>query len=284
MRTYGFSLFFAVVLFAASSQAASSRFLLLASTIGPIDAGIVDVLEDRFEKETGIVVRHVGAGTGAALDIARQGSVDLVLVHAKVLEEQFVKEGFGTERIDLMYNDFVIVGPPADPAGIRGMGGAVPALRRIAEKGVPFVSRGDRSGTHVAEMDLWAKAQLRPGGPWYLVYEKGAEGNGPTLRYAQERGAYTVMDRATLVTLRKEITLAVLVEKSPDLLNYISLIPVSQKRFSRVNQADADLFVKWLTAPDKGQLVIRDFGKERYGEPLFFPNSREWRSARPAEK
>lgn len=125
-------------------------------------------------------------------------------------------------------------------------------------------------------------AQAR--GPWYLVYEKGAEGNGPTLRYAQERGAYTVMDRATLVTLRKEITLAVLVEKSPDLLNYISLIPVSQKRFSRVNQADADLFVKWLTAPDKGQLVIRDFGKERYGEPLFFPNSREWRSARPAEK
>ena len=139
------------------SRAQGSKFILLSSTIGPIDSGIVDLLENEFEKETGIRVRHVGAGTGAALDIAKKGNVDLVLVHAKSLEEKFVKEGFGTERIDLMYNDFVIVGPSNDPAGIKGMKQATEALKKISEKEVTFISRGDKSGTHVAEMELWEK-------------------------------------------------------------------------------------------------------------------------------
>jgi len=255
----------------------TSKFILLSSTIGPIDAGIVGLLEDEFEKDTGIRVRHVGSGTGAALDIARKGNVDLVLVHAKSLEEKFVNGGFGTERIDLMYNDFVIVGPPDDPAGIKGMKLATEALKRISEKKVTFISRGDKSGTHVAEMELWGKAGIKPSGSWYVIYEKGATGNVPTLRYTDEKNAYTVMDRATYLTLKNQIKLAVLVEKDGALLNYMTLIPVNPQKFPKVNYGDVMVFVKWLTSPEKGQKIIRDFGKEKYGTSLFFPNSKEWR-------
>ncbi|HOK07922.1 MAG TPA: substrate-binding domain-containing protein [Syntrophales bacterium] len=257
-----------------------SRFILLSSTIGPIDSGIVDALENAFEKETGIRVRHVGAGTGAALNIARKGNVDLVMVHAKSLEEKFVQEGFGTQRIPLMYNDFVLVGPVTDPAGIKGMKTAAEALGRIAEKGVPFISRGDKSGTHVAEMGLWAKAGLKPSGPWYQIYEKGSEGNAPTLKYANQQGAYTVIDRATYLALKDQISLVILVEGDEAMLNYISLIPVSQKKFKTVNATDTMRFVNWLTDPQKGQIIIRDFGREKYGAPLFFPNSEAWQKAR----
>ena len=261
------------------SGAQSSKFILLASTIGPIDSGIVDRLENEFEKETGIRVRHVGAGTGAALDIAKKGNVDLVLVHAKSLEEKFVKEGFGTERIDLMYNDFVLVGPPSDPAGIKGMKTATEALKTINGKGVSFISRGDRSGTHVAEMELWEKAGIKPSGAWYVIYEKGAEGNVPTLRYTDQKDAYTVIDRATYLALKDQIKLVVLVEGDEVLLNYISLIPVSPQKLPKANYEDAVTFVRWLTSPEKGQKIIRDFGREKYGAPLFFPNSKEWRAS-----
>ncbi|MBT0665153.1 substrate-binding domain-containing protein [Geobacter pelophilus] len=255
---------------------AEQDVVLMASTIGPIDAGIVAVLEDAFEKESGIRVRHVGAGTGEALKIAEKGAVDLVMVHAKSLEEKFVANGFGTERIPFMYNDFVIVGPAADPAGIKGMTDATAALKKIAEKQVLFVSRGDKSGTHVAETVLWDKAGLKPAGSWYRVFEKGAEGNAPTLRYTDQQGAYTVIDRATWLSLEKTLQLKVLVEKDQALLNYISLIPVNPAKFARVNQAGAAAYIRWLTDPAKGQLVVRDFGREKFGSPLFFPNSREW--------
>lgn len=257
----------------------TNKFILLSSTIGPIDSGVVDLLENEFEKETGIRVRHVGAGTGAALDIARKGNVDLVLVHAKSLEEKFVQEGFGTERIDLMYNDFVIVGPSSDPAGIKGVEQATEALKRISEKGVTFISRGDKSGTHVAEMQLWEKAGVKPSGSWYVIYEKGAEGNVPTLRYTDQKEAYTVIDRATVLSLRDQIKLAVLVEKDDALLNYMTLIPVNPKKFPRANHGEVMIFIKWLTSPEKGQKIIRDFGKDKYGSPLFFPNSKEWKSS-----
>ncbi len=253
-------------------------FLFMASTIGPIDAGIVGALEDTYEKETGTRVRHVGAGTGAALDLARNGSIDIVLVHARSLEEAFVRDGYGTERIDLMYNDFVILGPAADPAGIRGTKKAVDALQILSTKGSLFVSRGDKSGTHVAEMELWKKAGIVPAGPWYNIYEKGSEGNGPTLRYADKQNAYTVIDRATFLALRQEIKLVVLVENDEALTNYISLIPVSPKKFPRVNYNGAMAFARWLTDPKKGQIIIKNFGVDRYGSPLFFPNSKEWRA------
>jgi tungstate transport system substrate-binding protein len=256
-----------------------NRFVLLASTIGPIDAGIVGALEDGFEKETGIRVRHVGAGTGAALKMAEKGQFDLVLAHAKSLEEKFVKDGFGTERVPLMYNDFVIVGPAGDPAGIKGMKTAAQALRTIAAKKATFISRGDKSGTHVAELDLWKGAGIKPAGPWYVVYEKGSSGNVPTLRYTNEKQVYTVIDRATYLSLKKEIKLAILVENDEAMLNFMSVIPVNSVKFPRVNRAGAMKFIAWMTAADKGQLVIRDFGKDKYGAPLFFPNSDAWRKS-----
>lgn len=265
------------VLIPGSAMGESSKFVLMASTIGPIDSGIVSVLEDQFEKETGIRVRHVGAGTGAALKIAEKGNVDLVMVHAKSLEEKFVKDGFGTERIPLMYNDFVIVGPAGDPAGIKGLKTAAETLKTISAKGAPFISRGDKSGTHVAEMDLWKMAGITPSGSWYRIYEKGAEGNVPTLRYTDQQQAYTVIDRATFLSIKDQIKLAVLVEGDEALLNYISLIPVNQKKFPRVNAKDVKIFVAWLTSPEKGQKIIRDFGKDKYGAPLFFPNSDAWK-------
>jgi tungstate transport system substrate-binding protein len=265
-----------VLVFPGLGAAQGSKFILLSSTIGPIDAGIVPLLEDEFEKATGIRVRHVGAGTGAALNSAKGGQMDLVLVHAKSLEEKFIAEGFGTERIPLMYNDFVIVGPADDPAGIKGLKSATAALKKISEKGILFISRGDKSGTHVAEMELWGKAGIKPAGAWYQIYAKGSEGNVPTLRFTDEKNAYTVIDRATYLTLKDQIKLAVLVEGDEALLNFISLIPVNPEKFKRVNHQDALAFVKWATAPEKGQKIIRDFGKEKYGSPLFFPNSREW--------
>ncbi len=264
------------VLIPGLSAAQDDRLILMASTIGPIDSGIVGALEDQFEKDTGIRVRHVGAGTGAALKIAEMGNIDLVMAHAKSLEEKFIKEGFGTERIPLMYNDFVIVGPAGDPAGIKGLKTAAEALKKISGTGALFISRGDKSGTHVAEMELWAKAGIKPAGAWYVVYEKGADGNVPTLRYTDSKEAYTVIDRATYLSIKNQIKLAVLVEGDEALLNYISVIPVNAKKFPRVNEKDVKTFVAWLTSPEKGQKIIRDFGKDKYGSPLFFPNSREW--------
>jgi tungstate transport system substrate-binding protein len=256
--------------------AGENKFILLSSTIGPIDSGIVSALEDQFEKETGIRVRHVGAGTGAALDMATKGQIDLVMAHAKSLEEKFITDGFGTGRIPLMYNDFVIVGPAADPAAIKGSKLATEALKKIMTSGSAFISRGDKSGTHVAEMELWKKAEVTPQGTWYVIYEKGSEGNVPTLKYTDQQKAYTVIDRATYLSLKDQIKLVILVEGDEALLNYISLIPVNPKKFPRVNSKDTMTFVKWLTSPKKGQLIIRDFGKDKYGSALFFPNSLEW--------
>ena len=278
-RSWVMWLFAMVLLCPGLGRAQEGKFVLLASTIGPIDAGIVGALEDQFEKDTGITVRHVGAGTGAALKMAESGQFDLVLAHAKVLEEKFVKDGFGTQRIPLMYNDFIIMGPASDPAGIKGMKTAAEALKTIAAKGVPFISRGDQSGTHVAEMDLWKEAGIKPAGVWYQVWEKGASGNGPTLKYTNEKGAYTVIDRATYLSLKNQIKLAILVENDVAMLNFISLIPVNAAKFPRVNAAAAMQFVQWLTAPDKGQGIIRDFGKAEYGAAMFFPNSDAWRKS-----
>jgi tungstate transport system substrate-binding protein len=279
LKLCGLAALFSVGVLTGTARA-DQGFLLMASTIGPIDAGIVSVLEDAYEQETGVRVRHVGAGTGEALKIAEQGNVDLVMVHAKSLEEKFVAAGFGTKRIPLMYNDFVIVGPAADPAGIKGMRSANDALKLLATKSAAFVSRGDKSGTHIAEMELWKSAGVKPSGSWYTVYEKGNEGNAATLKFVDQRQAYTVMDRATYLSLKDAVKLVILVEGDEVLLNRISLIPVNPQKFPRVNHAGAQRFIAWLTAPDKGQRVIAGFGKEKYGSALFFPDSAEWRAGR----
>jgi len=248
--------------------------IMLASTIGPIDAGIVGDLEEAFKKKTGIVVEHRGAGTGQALKMAETGKYDLVLVHARALEEKFVADGYGTKRYDLMYNDFVILGPANDPAGIRGEKNAALALLKIAQTQSAFVTRGDKSGTHVKELEVWKKAAIEPQGAWYNVFEGGARGNAPTLTYANERQAYTIMDRATYITMKQKITLQILVQQDEVLLNFMTLIPVNPVKFSQVNHKGALQFIEWLQGKE-AQIIIRDFGKDKYGEALFFPNSPE---------
>jgi tungstate transport system substrate-binding protein len=248
--------------------------IMLASTIGPIDAGIVGALEDAFTKKTGIAVEHTGAGTGKAIQMAETGKYDLLLVHAKALEEKFVADGFGTKRYDLMYNDFVILGPVSDPAKISGMKDAASALKAIAQAQASFVTRGDKSGTHVKELEVWKKAGIEPQGAWYQVFPDGAKGNAPTLAFTNEKQAYTVMDRATYITMKAKITLQILVERDDVLLNYMTLIPVNPAKFPQVRHKEAMQFVEWLQGRE-AQTIIRDFGKDKYGEPLFFPNSPE---------
>ena len=257
-----------------ANQAGEPRKIMLASTIGPIDAGIVGALEASFTKKTGGAVEHAGAGTGQALKMAETGNYDLLLVHARTLEEKFVSDGYGTKRYDLMYNDFVILGPANDPAGVRGEKNAAIALRKIAQAQSAFVTRGDKSGTHVKELEVWNKAGIEPKVTWYLVFEQGSKGNAPTLAYANEKQAYTIMDRATYITMKPKIRLQILVEHDDVLLNYMTLIPVNPSKFPQVNHKGALQFIEWLQGRE-AQTIIRDFGKDKYGEPLFFPNSPE---------
>jgi len=246
----------------------------MASTIGPIDAGIVGTLAEEFEKRTGINVEFLGAGTGKALEMAKSGDYDLVMVHAKALEEAFVAEGYGTKRIPVMYNDFVLMGPASDPAGIKGMTYAE-ALKAIMDKGAKFISRADQSGTHVKEMELWEAAGLEPKGDWYVAWEGGSKGNSATLKYTNEQQAYTLIDRATYLALKNEISIVPLVEGEEDMLNFISVIPVNPDKFPQVNAKLAQDFIDFMTS-DEGQIIIRDFKRDLYGEPMFFPNAEGW--------
>lgn len=261
--------------------AAAKPGVLLASTIGPIDAGIVETLEDAYFKKAGVRVRHVGAGTGATLEMAKSGSFDLVMVHARALEDKFVADGFGADRKDVMYNDFVILGPTSDPAKIKGEKSAAAAFQKLSQAKALTISRGDNSGTHVKEMEIWAKTGIKPTGEWYVVWDKGSTGNAPTTKYANERKAYVLMDRATQMTMKKEIDLEILVENDPDLLNYIAVILVNPGKFPKVNAAGAKDFQSWLVS-EEAQKIVKDFGVDKYGEPLFFPNSDEWKKAHPA--
>ncbi len=248
--------------------------LMLSSTITPIDAGILGALEEAYTKKTGVTIGHVGAGTGKTIEAAKGGAFDLVIVHARAMEDQFVAAGYGVDRRDVMYNDFVILGPASDPASIKGEKTAAAALAKIAQAKALFVTRGDNSGTHVKEKELWAAAKIQPAGDWYVTYEKGSTGNAPTTRYANERGAYLLMDRATYITLRNEIKLQILVEKDPAMFNYIAAIRVNPDKFPQVNAAAAKAFQDWLVS-DEAQTIIKNFGVDKYGEPLFYPNAKK---------
>ena len=242
-------------------------FVFMASTIGPIDSGVVGALEDQFEKDTGIRVRHVGAGTGAALKIAEKGNVDLVMAHARSLEEKFIAEGYGTERIPLMYNDFVILGPAADPAGIRGMKTGAEALKAIAAKQAPFITRGDKSGTHVAEMDDLGKGRDQARRPLVRHLREGRRRkctHDPICRF--ERGL--CLHGSGDLSRAQEGDQARHPRgegRGPAELHI--LIPVNPKKFPRVNHADTMTFVKWLTDPAKGQKTHSGFRQRQIRRP-----------------
>ena len=204
-----------------STEDSPRQVISLSSTIGPVDAGIIPALEDAYmEKNPNVVIRHIKAGTGATIDTAKTNDiVDLVVVHAKSLEEKFVAEGWGTERIPLMYNDFVLMGPKEDPAGVKGMTDITEALEAIKDTKSHFISRDDNSGTDVKEKELWAAAGITPSGDWYEAYEKGSSGNGPTLMYTDAENAYTIMDRATYLTKKDSLkNIVILVEKDERML------------------------------------------------------------------
>ncbi|MFZ5824245.1 MAG: substrate-binding domain-containing protein [Bacillota bacterium] len=241
--------------------------VLMASTIGPVEAGLVDALVTAYREQTGAWVRYIAAGSGQALVVARSGRVDLVLTHAPDLEEQFIQEGYGTRRYPLACNSFLLCGPAADPAFIAGAGSAPEALRRIAVAGAPFVSRADQSGTHVKEMQLWAAAGIAPAGPWYEVWPLGGQGNAATLRHAVSTGAYTLIDSATF-TIVQPPGYAVLCRADPLLRNLFTLIPVHPGRFPKANHAGAARFIAWATGPE-GRAVISSFGVRAHGLPLF---------------
>ncbi len=270
MRTFLAFILSAVLAFPALASAAEIR---LSSTIGPIDAGIVPLLAKTYETKTGVKVYFEGAGTGATLKKAQDGSFDLVMVHARKLEDAFVKDGYGIDRRDVMYNDFVILGPKSDPAKIRGMKSAAAAFKKLAAAKAPFVTRGDMSGTHVKEMEVWEAAGIKPEGSWYDLFADGKKGNKATTLYAEQKQAYTLMDRATYLTLKKEIKLAPLVEGDKVLLNFIAVIAVNPEKFPKVNAAGAKAFMDWLTGKE-AQGIIKKFGVAEYGEPLFFPNAK----------
>ena len=270
-----------VMLAAWSCLPADSRpFITLASTTSTEQSGLFRHLLPEFRKATGIDVRVVAVGTGQALDLGRRGDADAVLVHDKAAEERFVAEGHGLARVEVMYNDFVIAGPRADPAAARG-GDVVEAFRRIARSGAPFVSRGDHSGTHAAELRIWeAAGSGKPRGPWYR--ETGA-GMGPALNTASALDAYILTDRGTWLSFRNRGRLAVLVEGDRRLFNPYGAIVVNPARHPHVKKEAAQRFVDWLASP-AGQAFIgwllspagqAAIGAYRVGgEPLFFPNAR----------
>ena len=246
-----------------------SKVVILATTTSTQDSGLLDVLVPLFEKKTGYTVKPIAVGTGQALAMAARGEADAVLVHAPELELNYLKEGSLINRRLVMHNDFILVGPPADPAGIKGIKKAAEAFRKIAEGRARFVSRGDQSGTHAKEMALWKVVGITPRGDWYI---EAGQGMGATLTIASEKGAYTLTDRATYLAFKKRIQLAALLEGDAPLLNIYHVMEVKSAQQRKVNQAGGKAFADFLVSPE-AQAVIRTFGVEKYREPLFFPDA-----------
>ncbi len=246
-----------------------SKVVILATTTSTQDSGLLDVLVPLFEKKTGYTVKTIAVGTGQSLAMAARGEADVVLVHAPELELKYLKEGSLMNRRLVMHNDFILVGPPADPAGIKGMKKATEAFRKIAEGRARFVSRGDQSGTHAKEVALWKAAGITPRGDWYI---EAGQGMGATLSIASEKGAYTLTDRATHLAFRRRIQLVILLEGDASLLNIYHVMEVNPARHPKVNQAGGKAFADFLVSQE-AQAVIRTFGVEKYGEPLFFPDA-----------
>jgi tungstate transport system substrate-binding protein len=250
----------------------SDRDVILATTTSTQDSGLLDVLVPLFEEQTGYQVKTVSVGTGAALALGARGESDVVLVHAPASEVQWMAQGNGTERLLVMHNDFLLVGPADDPAHVKGTASALDALKQIASAGAPFVSRGDNSGTQQLELSLWQKDGISPKGqPWYI--ESGT-GMGQTLTIADERQAYTISDRATWLAFTGKIQLPIVVERDPVLLNVYHVMPVNPAKFPGlpINAAGGQAFADFMVEPAT-QKVIGDFGRDKYGQALFVPDA-----------
>jgi len=250
---------------------AAGKEIILATTTSTENSGLLDVLLPSFEEKYQIKVKVIAVGTGAAIRIARDGNADLILVHARSLEDEFIAEGYGTKRYQVMHNDFVIVGPAEDMAQIEGKKDVVAALKKIALSQADFVSRGDNSGTHVKEMNLWQMVGIEPQGSWYI---KSGSGMASTLRIANEKRAYTLTDRGTYLNIKKELDLLVLCQGDEILFNSYGVIPVSPQKYSWVKYDLAMKFIEYITG-EEGQEIIRQYGVAKFGEPLFIPDAQE---------
>lgn len=251
----------------AALPAVAQDFIIVASTTSTENSGLFGHILPLFQAETGIEVRVISQGTGQALETGRRGDVDVVFVHARAQEEKFVEDGYGVQRIDVMYNDFVIVGPNDDPAGLRAAADATSAMAAIAGAGASFASRGDDSGTHVAEKALWAAAGVDPAGAWYL---STGSGMGATLNTAAQVPAYVLTDRGTWLSFQNRGPLEITFEGDPVLFNPYGIILVNPAKHAHVKAEQGQAFVDWIIS-DAGQAAIASF--QVGGEQLFFPSA-----------
>ena len=262
-------LFVSVLILAGVSMAwcGEPKNVILSTTTSTQDTGLLDVLMPLFERQSGYTVKVISVGTGQALALAAKGDADVTLVHAPTLEKQYVAEGKLLNRRLIMYNDFVIIGPKDDPAKIKASKAAVSAMQLIAQAKARFVSRGDNSGTHTLEKTLWKEARIEPKGEWYI--EAGL-GMAATLGVANERNGYTITDRGTYLALQKRLTLPILIEGDRALLNIYSVMEINSANGARINTAGGRALADFMVSPQT-QALIKTFGVEKFGEPLFVP-------------
>ena len=252
-------------------QAAPAKpTIILATTTSTQDSGLLDLLVPMFQEQTGHIVQTIAVGSGEAMKMGEEGNADVLLVHAPASEVNFMEAGHGTDRFLVMHNDFIVVGPPSDPAGIKSMSSASDALKAIYETGSPFITRGDDSGTHKKELALWASAEREPVGQ--LWYTETGQGMGASMIVASEKEAYILTDRATFLANQDNYQLEILVEGDNSLLNVYHVITVNPTKWPKVNYDGALAFAKFLTDPAT-QDVIGQFGVDKYGQPLFYPDA-----------
>lgn len=259
-----------------SAQPTTSTKLILATTTSTEDSGLLDVILPDFEKEFNATVDVVAVGTGQAIKLGEDGNADVLLVHDRAKEDKFMEAGHGVRREDVMYNDFIIIGPKDDPAGIKGMTDAAAAMKKIADSQATFISRGDESGTHSKEKALWKAAGVEPTGSWYV---SAGQGMGAVLTMADERQAYSLSDRATFLARTLEgLDLVILVEGDKALFNPYGVIAVNPNKGSHINATLANSFIDWIISVPV-QERISQFGKDKFGQSLFIPDSTLWRNA-----
>lgn len=256
--------------FTAAEAAKPQKAVILATTTSTQDTGLLDVLIPIFEKKTGYFVKTIAVGSGQAMAMGAKGEADILLVHSPAAEKKFMADGNGVERRLVMHNDFIIVGPPGDPAGIRGMKKATEAFKKIAASGSIFMSRGDKSGTHVKEMDIWKAGGVKyEGEKWY---QQTGLGMGQTLAVSAEKKTYTLADRGTYLALKKNLGLDILVEGDGILLNIYHVIEVNPKKWPKANFPGGKAFADFMVSKET-QDIIKTFGVDKYGSPLFFPDA-----------